>query len=70
MSRLHAHCRNCDRKGSRSEFFRVRPGAVPEFSDVCPVCQSENVDIADATAEARAARTGYGNTNGRDIAAA
>jgi Zn finger protein HypA/HybF involved in hydrogenase expression len=60
MSRLHAHCRNCDCQGPRSEFFRERPGDIPAFGDVCPSCQSENVDVVDPEAAALAARANGG----------
>jgi len=53
---MHAHCRSCDHRGSRSRFFRERPGDVPAFGDVCPTCGSENVDVVDPVASALAAR--------------
>jgi len=69
MSRLHAQCRLCHHQGSRTEFYRDRPGDIPAFGDVCPACGSENVDIVDPAAAAIAARTGYGG-GGVDRAAA
>jgi hypothetical protein len=67
-SRLIARCRQCDHTTDRAQFYRSVPGGVPSFTDVCPVCQSNNVDVVDPEAAAIAARSGYGHADNRAAA--
>jgi Zn finger protein HypA/HybF involved in hydrogenase expression len=55
-SRLVACCKQCGHTADRSEFYRERPDSRPSFVDICPACQSINVDVIDAAASALAAR--------------
>jgi Zn finger protein HypA/HybF involved in hydrogenase expression len=59
MTRLIAECRSCGHAGPRGDFHHKRPDDVPAFRDVCPKCQSDNVDVIDKVAAAAAIKTGY-----------
>lgn len=54
-SRLHAECGYCHRRMSRTETYVLRPGQRPSFTDRCPHCSSENIEVIDPVAE-KAAR--------------
>lgn len=46
-SRLVCHCVICKHKGSRNAFYRPLPGKVPGFTDRCPNCGSNDIDVFD-----------------------
>lgn len=47
-SRLRARCMNCTYSSSRTLFFQAVPHQVPGFTDICPRCGSDNVEVSDA----------------------
>lgn len=47
-SRLQFHCQHCDLKGSRQETYVVLEGELPAFTDVCPRCGLDDVEVLDA----------------------
>ena len=47
QSRLVCHCVICKHKGSRNNFYRPLPGKVPGFTDRCPNCGSNDIDVFD-----------------------
>ena len=71
-SRLQCRCNRCDHVGDRSTFYKSRPNNIPTFDDVCPICQSNNIDVIDTVARAASNRAiGSSNWKGqRDEAAA
>ena len=46
-SRLQFHCQNCDLRGARNDSYKFLPGERPAFSDECPRCGSDDLDILD-----------------------
>jgi len=48
-SRLRCRCCRCQYDGPRDEFYRLLPGQMPGFIDVCPRsgCGSTNVEVYD-----------------------
>jgi hypothetical protein len=45
MSRCYFRCIHCSREGNRSETFKARPKACPSFTDECPSCRSQDVEV-------------------------
>lgn len=42
------HCQKCDLKGSRNDSYKFLEGQNPSFTDECPRCQSDDVEVFDA----------------------
>lgn len=65
MSRLQFHCQVCDLKGSRDLSYVELPDNEPSFIDICPRCQSDDVEVLDGElAELTAPRKEYKDDGG------
>lgn len=69
MAHLICECKRCGHEDERGAFYRERPGCVPSFTDACPVCHSENVDVVNAPVAAAASKPpGTSNWKGNKAA--
>ena len=46
-SKLSFYCVHCGEVGSRNDSYRALPKQVPGYVDVCPVCESTDVEVYD-----------------------
>lgn len=53
MASCSFFCHTCNLTGSRIDSFKMLPrGSTPAFTDRCPRCDSEDLDIEDQDAKA------------------